>query len=91
MALSDYKVSSTDISQNAIQYAVASDRLTGTVLENKQVFDAFPSIIAQRHNELIDEYLAQSFPEGDCGLDYTSTEINYIATVLGCSEADITL
>ena len=91
MALTDYKVSTADIQSNAIQYTISSDRLSGTVLQNKQTFDKLPLIVAQRHNELIDNYIASYLPTGDVGLDYTATEITFITTTLGCTEASITL
>lgn len=49
-------------------------RLTGTVAENKNVFDKFPELIAGKINVLIDSL--QSFQNGDSGADNISaTEI----------------
>lgn len=49
-------------------------RLTGTVTENKNVFDKFPEMIAEKINMLVDSL--QSFQNGDSGADNISvTEI----------------
>lgn len=90
MALDAYKIIQTDIDAVAVHTTVASDRLSGTVLQNKQVFDAYPDMIATKFNALC-EYVGTQTPSGDCGLDYTQTEIAFICSVLNCTEADISL
>lgn len=90
MALDNYKINQTDIDAVAVSVAVSGDRLTGTVLQNKQVFDAYPSMITTKFNNLCD-YIGTQTPSGDAGLIYTTTEKNNICTILGCSEADITM
>ena len=90
MALDNYKIIQTDIDAVAVHTTVASDRLSGTVLQNKQVFDAYPDMIATKFNALC-EYVGTQTPSGDCGLDYTSTEIAFICSALNCTEADISL
>lgn len=90
MALDTYKINQTDIDAVAVHTTVASDRLSGTVLQNKQVFDAYPDMIVTKFNNLCD-YVGGQVPSGDCGLSYTATEIAFICSVLGCTEADITL
>lgn len=90
MALDNYKITQSEINDVAVHSKVTSDRLTGTVLENKQVFDAYPDMITTKFNALC-EYVGTQTPSGDCGLGYTSTEIAFICSALGCTEADITL
>ena len=89
MAIADIKIDQSDISGVAVSSTVVGDRLSGTVLQNKQVFDAFPQMIAEHFNSLCD-YVAQA--EADAaGLNYSTTEIAFICSALGCTEAEITL
>ena len=90
MAIADIKIDSTDIDSVAVATTVTSDRLSGTVLQNKQVFDAFPSMIVTHFNDLCD-YINTQTPEGDAGLSYTSTEVAFICNVLDCTESQISL
>ena len=90
MALDAYKIVSSDINPVAVSTAVAGDKLSGTVLQNKQVFDAFPNMIVTKFNNLC-EYVGTQAPSGDAALSYTAAEITTITTALGCSEADITI
>ncbi len=90
MAIADIKIDQTDIDSVAVSTSVSGDRLSGTVLENKQVFDRFPQLIATRFNSLCD-YINSQTPEGDAGLTYTQTEIAHICDVLDCTESQITL
>ena len=90
MALDAYKIVSSDINPVAVSTAVAGDKLSGTVLQNKQVFDAFPNMIVTKFNNLC-EYVGTQAPSGDAALNYTAAEITTITTALGCSEADITM
>lgn len=88
--MTDIQIDETDINAVAIAITISGDRLTGTVLENKQVFDAYPDMIVDHFNDLCD-YVSEQTPEGDAGLQYTSTEIANICAVLRCSESDITM
>lgn len=88
--MSEIQIDQTDIDAVAVSVAVNSDRLSGTVLQNKQVFDAFPQMVADHFNDLCD-YVSEQMPSGDVGLTYTATEIAYLCSALGCTEADITL
>lgn len=90
MAIADIKIDSTDIDAVAVATTITGDRLSGTVLQNKQVFDRYPAMIATHFNDLCDYINAQT-PEGDAGLSYTSTEITYICGVLDCTESQISL
>lgn len=90
MALDAYKIVSSDINPVAVSTAVAGDKLSGTVLQNKQVFDAFPNMIVTKFNNLC-EYVGTQSPTGDAALNYTAAEITTITTALGCTEADITM
>lgn len=83
-SFSDIPISETEVNGVAVHTAVQGDRLVGTVAENKLVFDAFPALIVTHFNDLCD-YL-----NGDIGLDYTSSQITYITSILGCTEEDIT-
>ena len=87
---SDIPINQTDKDSVSVHTVVATDRLTGTVLQNKQRYDAYPDLLTEHFNDWCD-YIPTVSPEGDCGLDYTATEINFICTTLGCTEADITL
>lgn len=90
MALDTYKITQADIDAVAVSIAVTGDRLVGTVLENKQVFDAYPGMITTKFNNLC-EYVGTQTPSGDAGLAYTNVEIANICSVLNCTEASITL
>lgn len=90
MALDAYKIVSSDINPVAVSTAVSGDKLTGTVLQNKQVFDAFPNMIVTKFNNLC-EYVGTQSPSGDAGLNYSASEISTITSTLGCTEASITL
>lgn len=87
---SDIPIDQTDKDSVSVHTVIASDRLSGTVLQNKQVFDAYPDLIVEHFNDLCD-YISNYMPSGDVGLNYTSTEINTMTAILGCTEADITL
>lgn len=87
---SDIPIDQTDKDAVSVHTAVSGDRLTGTALQNKQVFDAYPDMIVTHFNDLCD-YVGGQMPSGDVGLTYTSTEIAFICTTLDCTEADITL
>lgn len=57
MALTDYKITASDITENGVQSQ--PDRLTGTAAENKAVFDKLiEEILAVKLNALIDELAA---------------------------------
>ena len=86
MAIADIKIAQADINSVAVSSAVTGDRLSGTVLQNKQVFDAFPQMIVTHFNELCDYVESNA-----AGLDYSSAEIAFICSALGCTEAEITL
>lgn len=90
MALDNYKITQADIDAVAVSIAVTGDRLIGTVLENKQVFDAYPGMITTKFNNLCD-YVGTQTPSGDAGLTYSNAEITYICSTLNCTEASITL
>lgn len=87
---SDIRIDQTDKDSVSVHTAVSGDRLTGTVLQNKQVFDAYPDMIVEHFNDLCD-YIGSYMPSGDAGLSYTATEIAFICSVLGCTESDISL
>lgn len=87
---SDIRIDQTDKDSVSVHTAVSGDRLTGTVLQNKQVFDAYPDMIVEHFNDLCD-YISSYMPSGDVGLSYTATEIAFICSVLGCTESDISL
>lgn len=90
MAMTDIKINQTDIDDVAVHVSVTGDRLSGTVLQNKEVFDKFPQMVANHFNDLCD-YIETISPEGDVGLSYTATEIAFMCGTLGCAETDITL
>lgn len=52
MAITDYKISDTDIAQ--VHVEAQPTVLQGSALQNKQVFDAFPSMIVQHFNDALD-------------------------------------
>lgn len=57
MAIIDAKILETE--RNAIYVkSVSGERLTGTVLQNKDVFDKFPQLIMTKYNNLIDLLIA---------------------------------
>jgi hypothetical protein len=86
MAIADIKIDQADINSVAVSSAVTGDRLSGTVLQNKQVFDAFPQMIVTHFNDLCDYVESNA-----AGLNYSSAEIAFICSALGCTEAEITL
>lgn len=52
MALTDYKIDAADI--NAVHVEAQPTILKGSATQNKQVFDAYPSMITTHFNDLID-------------------------------------
>lgn len=88
--MAEIRIDQTDINAVALAITVTGDRLTGTALENKQAFDAYPEMVADHFNDLCD-YVAEQTPEGDAALQFTATEIASICAVLNCREADITM
>lgn len=77
MALIDKKILESERNSVYVKSTEGS-RLTGTVVENKNVFDKYPELIRSKYNELIDLLIA-------CGLDnlvsdmanrYTKDEAN---------------
>ena len=89
-AMTDIIIDQTDIDAVAVSTSVSGDRLTGTVLQNKQVFDAYPAMVKDHFNDLC-EYVNTQTPTGDAGLSYTQTEIAVFTNALSCTEADLTL
>ena len=89
MALETYKITNGEIALVHME-AVQGDSLRGTVLENKQRFDAYPDLIAEKFNALC-EYVGTQAPTGDAALSYTATEITNICTALGCTQSEITI
>ena len=87
---SDIPITQTHKDNVSVHTQVTGDRLVGTVLQNKQIFDAYPDLIVDHFNDLCD-YIGSYMPTGDTGISYTSSEISYICTTLGCTEASITL
>lgn len=67
MALTEKKILESERNQIYVKSTPGS-RLTGTVLENKNVFDKFPQLIMNKYNELIDLLIAS-------GLDTISEDI----------------
>lgn len=47
------KITTSEITQNWVQGA--SDTLDNTPQQNKAIFDKFPSLIAERLNEVVDD------------------------------------
>ena len=88
MSMDAYKITSGEV--NNVHVDAQGTRLTGTVLQNKQVFDKYPDLIKNKFNNLCD-YIDSYMPSGDIGMDYTNTEIAFICATLGCTEASITL
>ena len=89
-AMTEIQIDQTDIDIVAVHTAVTGDRLSGTVLQNKEVFDRFPQMVANHFNDLCD-YVNEQTPSGDAGLSYTQTEIAVFTSALSCTEADLTL
>ena len=52
MAITDYKISDTDIAQ--VHVEAQPTVLQGSASQNKQVFDAFPNMIVQHFNNALD-------------------------------------
>lgn len=59
MAIADNKITTAEVNQLHVQ-GVPGDRLTGTVQENKAVFDALPELLVERHNSLTDDMVSQA-------------------------------
>lgn len=78
MALTDNKISTAEVNQNHVQ-AVPGDKLTGTVQENKAVFDALPELIVGRHNGLTDGVVSElSVLEISSGVKNLYTSMGWI-------------
>lgn len=52
MAIDDYKVTNAEVQAAHVQ--AAPNTLTGTAQENKAVFDGYPELLKEKHNNLID-------------------------------------
>lgn len=89
MALDNHKITTSDINAVHVE-GVTGNALTGSVLENKRVFDKYPDMIAKKFNLLCD-YIGTQSPEGDSALNYTSTEIAAMCKILGCTESQISM
>lgn len=89
MALDNYKITQSDVNAVHVE-GVQGNALTGSVLENKRVFDKFPNMIVRKFNSLCD-YVGTQAPTGDSAINYTSTEIQAVCSALGCTESEITL
>lgn len=88
--MTEIEIDNTDVNKVAVATTVSGDKLTGTVLENKQVFDRYPDMIVSHFNDLC-VYVGELSPAGDGALDYTTTEITNICSTLNCSQGDITM
>lgn len=53
MAITDYKISETDIAQ--VHVEAQPTILGGSPLQNKQVFDNYPDMIVEHFNNALDE------------------------------------
>lgn len=53
MAITDHKITSTDIAQ--VHVEMQPTVLQGSATENKQVFDKYPDMIVQKFNAALDE------------------------------------
>lgn len=89
MALDNYKIAQSDINAVHVE-GVQGEALTGSVTENKRVFDKYPDMIARKFNDLVG-YIGTIEPSGDTALNYSSSEVYNICKALGCSEGEITL
>lgn len=58
MSIKDLKITDQNVQNTYVQSQ--PDRLTGTAQQNKAVFDAFPQLIRQRFNELLELLTAES-------------------------------
>lgn len=75
MALINQKILETE--RNAIYVkSVPGERLTGSVQENKNVFDKFPQLIMEKYNDLVDLLISLSLDNitTDLSNRYTKTE-----------------
>lgn len=68
------KILTSEIQSNYVK-SVAGNKLTGTVTENKNVFDKFPQLVADKFNALIDT-LASTGGAGQIGALNGSTATN---------------
>ena len=53
MAITDKKITDTERNQSYVK-STSGNRLSGTVEENKNVFDRFPELIRTKFNALVD-------------------------------------
>lgn len=88
--MSEIIIADTDVNQVAVHTTVSGDKLTGTVLENKQVFDNYPDMIVDHFNDLC-EYVNEQSPSGDTALSYSTAEVTTICSALGCTASSITM
>ena len=59
MALTDKKISQQEIDQNNVK-SVVGNKLTGTVAQNKNVFDKLVEFVTGKYNSMIDEVVSTS-------------------------------
>lgn len=79
MALTEKKILESERNQIYVKSTPGS-RLTGTVSENKNVFDKFPQLIMNKYNELVDLLIASGLDTiaQDITNRYTKTQVDEI-------------
>lgn len=79
MALIDFKIKNTE--RDSVQVkSVEGSRLTGTIEQNKNVFDKFPQLIMDKYNSLVEGLSALKLDTiiTDLANRYTKTEVDNI-------------
>ena len=63
MAITDYKITSTDIAQ--VHVEAQPTVLQGSAVQNKKAFDAYPDMIVEHFNNALDEIANDTTAEID--------------------------
>ena len=89
MAIIDNKITNAEVAQNHVQ-GVQGDRLTGTVQQNKAVFDKLPEVIVYHFNVLVEEVAELDNTVSDVVSDITpvvdaeiSSDVRDVFTAIG--------
>lgn len=79
MAISDYLITASEVAQ--VHVEKQADVLTGTPLENKQVFDSYPELIKGKHNSFVN-YAEQNYVKEASIVRQIGSQLFPVGTIL---------
>lgn len=87
MALDAYKI--TDAERTANYVGSAPDKLSGTVAQNKNIFDKYADLIRTKFDNFVEYVGTHVTTEGDAALDIDAVSVASLCTALECNPSDI--